>query len=134
MSFIPSVHLIVDKTGTNLYTAATLRTLMKKYGITETTPEKADVIWVSISHTDDLPTIKNARKIAGKRPLIMGGFESFFPVPYLAYADAICVGEGLEMIEAWGRIGYEALELPCFATREKYKNNKNCLSLVCCTV
>lgn len=124
MSFIPSVHLIVDKTGTNLYTAATLRTLMKKYGITETTPEKADVIWVSISHTDDLPTIKNARKIAGKRPLIMGGFESFFPVPYLAYADAICVGEGLEMIKEWGKHGYGALDLPCFLTREKYESNR----------
>lgn len=124
MSYIPSVHLIVDKTGVNLYTAATLRTLMNRYGVIETSPENADAIWVSISHTDDLPTLKNARKIAGKRPLIMGGFESFFPVPYLAYADAICVGEGLEMIKEWGKHGYGALDLPCFLTREKYESNR----------
>jgi hypothetical protein len=39
-------------------------------------------------------------------------------VPYLAWADAVVVGEGFEFIEAWGRSPDSALALPCVLTRQ----------------
>jgi hypothetical protein len=108
-----SVALLAAKSATNLYTLAALRALMRAHSVTETTPDDAGAIWVSICDPDDLPVLIEARRIAGKRPVIMGGFESYFGLPYLAWADAVVIGEGAEFIRAWGADPDAALALPC---------------------
>lgn len=108
-----SVALLAAKSATNLYTLAALRALMRAYNVSETTPDKAGALWVSICDPDDLPVLIDARRIAGNRPVIMGGFESYFGLPYLAWADAVVVGEGAEFIAAWGADPDAALTLPC---------------------
>lgn len=113
------VALIGNTRGAALYTMATLRTAMQASGVIETDIGNADAVWVSICDVTELPTLKRARKLAGKRPLIMGGFEAWIWRPYLAWADAVVVGEGWEFIEKWGQDPSAALSLPCVATRDK---------------
>jgi hypothetical protein len=112
-----SVALLAGKAATNLYTLAALRALMKAHGVTEADPVHADALWVSMCDPDDLPVLIEARRIAGNRPVIMGGFEGYFGYPYLAWADAVVIGEGAEFIRTWAQNPAAALALPCVLTR-----------------
>jgi len=105
-----------------MYTLATIRHLCSIFGVAEAGADEADVLWVSISDPDDIKVLWDARKIANGRPVIMGGFEAWFGVPYLAWADAVVVGEGVEFIRTWGEQGMDAaLDLPCVLTMDRYK-------------
>ncbi len=96
-----------------MYTLATLKHLCRQHNIPVVDERKADALWVSMCDPCDLPALKKARDRAGHRPVIMGGFESYFGNPYLAWADAVVVGEGLEFIQAWSRDANEAMSMPC---------------------
>jgi len=113
------VALLSDKRGAALYTAAALRVAMKDAGVIETDIGQADAVWFSMCDVTEHKALIRARKQAGQRPLIMGGFEAWMPTPWLAWADAVVVGEGWEFIEAWGRSADEAMGLPCVATRNQ---------------
>ena len=110
------VALIGSSRGAALYTMATLRTAMHAFGIEEAGIVEADALWVSMCDVSEAPVLKRARRQAGRRPLIMGGFEGWMWRPWLAWADAVVVGEGWEFMEAWGRDPDEAMALPCVAT------------------
>lgn len=117
-----SIAILADKSALNMYTLATIRHLCSIFGVAEAGADEADVLWVSISDPDDIKVLWDARKIANGRPVIMGGFEAWFGVPYLAWADAVVVGEGVEFIRTWGEQGMDAaLDLPCVLTMERYK-------------
>ena len=112
-----SVALLCSRTSTGLYTSQLLRHWCSMFGVSVVEPDSADYLWVSLCDPDDLPLLKRARDTAQGRQVVMGGFESYFGVPYLAWADAVVVGEALEFVEAWGRGGSaEALSLPCVLT------------------
>jgi hypothetical protein len=114
------VYLATSHTATNMYTAATLRHMAALAGVQmAAVPQDAEAVWVSVCDPDDLPVLVEARRVAGSRPVVMGGFEAFFGVPYLAWADYVVVGEGWTFIEAWGRKPADALALPCVLTRER---------------
>jgi hypothetical protein len=112
------ISLLTSKVGAAMYTAATLRHLCKRHGVEIVCEADADALWVSVCDPDDLPVLQRAREIAAGRPVVMGGFESYCGVPYLAWADAVVVGEGFEFIEAWGDDPGKAMELPCVLTRD----------------
>ena len=117
-----SIAILADKSALNMYTLATIRHLCSIFGVAEAGADEADVLWVSISDPDDIKVLWDARKIANGRPVIMGGFEAWFGVPYLAWADAVVVGEGVEFIRTWGEQGMDAaLDLPCVLTMDRYK-------------
>ena len=100
-----------------MYTAATVRNACRVYGVEMTDEADAGALWVSVCDPDDLPILTRARSVARGRPVIMGGFEGYCGVPYLAWADAVVVGEGFEFIRAWARSTDDALALPCVLTR-----------------
>ncbi len=110
------VSLSTGPGGANLYTRACIGVLCGKAGIDVVDEQGADALWVSVCDPDDLPALQHARSVARGRPVIMGGFEGYCGEPYLAWADAVVVGEGKEFIEAWGRSLEEALSLPCVLT------------------
>jgi len=116
------IAILAPKSAQNLYTLATIRTLCKAAGVREVPEPEAGALWVSLCDPDDISILLQARKLARGRPVIMGGFEAWYGVPYLAWADAIVVGEGQEFIDAWGRCGADAaMSLPCVLTMERYK-------------
>lgn len=112
----PSVHLISPPAYTGLYTTRLIRHWIAQAGISEVELGDADAIWVSICDPRDLPVLMQARARAQGRPVIMGGFEGYCGNPYLAWANAVVVGEGWEFIQAWGRDVDEAMTLPCVLT------------------
>lgn len=117
-----NIAILAPKSAQNLYTLATIRTLCKSAGVREVAEPEAEALWVSLCDPDDIGILWQARKLAKGRPVIMGGFEAWYGVPYLAWADAIVVGEGQEFIDAWGRCGADAaLSLPCVLTMDRYK-------------
>lgn len=102
------------KNSTGMYTTATLKHFCSLNHIEMANDiEDADCLWVSMCDPSDLPLLKKARKLAQGRPVVMGGFEAFFGVPYTAWADYVVVGEGWEFIEAWGKDPATAIDLPC---------------------
>lgn len=114
-----TISLMTSSAGAGMYTAATLRHLCARHGVQIVGEAVADALWVSVCDPDDLPVLQRARAIARGRPVVMGGFEGYCGVPYLAWADAVVVGEGFEFIEAWGRNPDDALRLPCVLTRAR---------------
>jgi len=111
--------LIHSDEAANLYTVAMLRSLMKHAGIEETAMATADALWVSVCDPTEVGMLVKARVSARGRPVIMGGFEAFFGEPYLAWADAVVVGEGWEFIRAWGQDPAAAMNLPCVLTKDR---------------
>ena len=116
-----NIAIIAPKSAQNMYTLANLRTLCKVYGVREVDEESADALWVSLCDPDDIGVLLYARKIANGRPVVMGGFESWYGVPYLAWADAIVVGEGEEFVREWGNDPDSALALPCVLNMERFE-------------
>jgi len=115
-SGLVKVYLYPDgqSSGNVFYTVATIRHFCALCGVAVVDDvAEADVLWVSLCDPSDLPVLRRARKIAESRPVVMGGFESYFGEPYLAWADYVVVGEGWEFISAWGRDPAAALGLPC---------------------
>jgi radical SAM superfamily enzyme YgiQ (UPF0313 family) len=115
------IHFLEVKNKLRKYTDKTLRYLCRYYGIEIASEEDADLILVTIDDPDDLRTLKRARKIAGHRPVIAGGFEGFGGEYLLAYADGINVGEGFEFFEALGKAKSvdSLLLLPYVLTKDK---------------
>ncbi len=115
-----NVYLTHHPSALNLYTIAVLKHWASLCGITLVEDEqKAEALWVSICDPSELSTIKRLRAKANGRPVIMGGFESYFGEPYLAWADYVVVGEGWEFVEAWAKDPNKAIALPCVLTKEK---------------
>lgn len=113
------IYLKTSKSGDAFYTASTIRHLCSLYGVTIVEEaEEADAVWVSICDPDDLPLLVSAKEEADGRPVVMGGFESYCGVPYLAWADYVVVGEGFEFVREWGNDPSKALRLPCVLTRK----------------
>lgn len=112
-----TVALLTSDVGASMYTAATVRNACRLYGVKMAEEPIADALWVSVCDPDDLPILTHARGIAHGRPVIMGGFEGYCGVPYLAWADAVVVGEGFEFIRAWASSPDRALALPSVLTR-----------------
>ena len=79
---------------------------------------QADILLVSMCDPSDLPLLIAARSDSNGQPVVMGGFESYFGVPYLAWADAVSVGEGFEFFRVLG-CGGDWRNLSCVLTREK---------------
>jgi radical SAM superfamily enzyme YgiQ (UPF0313 family) len=101
-----------------MYTDGLFSHLCKKYGVKRVPASKADAFWVSVCDPDDLPLLIKVRRMAGRRPVIMGGFEGYFPAGYLAWADYVVAGEGFEFVEAWADSPQKALSLPCVMSRD----------------
>lgn len=111
------VALLTSKRGLYHYTIELLRHLCRRYGVIETAESEAEALWVSVCDPDDLPVLRRASTLACGRPVIMGGFEAYAGVPYLAWANAVVVGEGFEFIRAWAKAPDDALALPCVLHR-----------------
>jgi radical SAM superfamily enzyme YgiQ (UPF0313 family) len=119
-----TVALYLPEHGQNMYTHGALRAIMRHYGVEEAPIETADAVWFSCCDPDNIVDLVRIRKIAGERPLIMGGFEGYAGVPYLAWADAVVVGEGATFIREWGRNPKEAINLPCVLTMDNLENGE----------
>lgn len=91
---------LVTSNRESQYTVALLNKLGNKHGFEWVEPEEADLVFCSVCDLDDLPKLKKARKMAGDKPLIMGGMEAFAGSCWLAWADYVWVGEGFEFFEA----------------------------------
>jgi len=115
------VYLVEASSKHNKYTYRTLHHLMLAFGVQEVEQDQADLILVSIDDPDDLPLVRRARRIAGERPVIAGGFECFCGEYLLSYVDACNVGEGFEFFEALGSGASldELYSLPFVLTRDK---------------
>jgi hypothetical protein len=101
-----------------MYTASAIRHFMRLAGIEEVADqERAEAIWCSICDPDELPVLRRARQMAAGRPVIMGGFEAYFPYPYLAWADYIVMGAAEGFVEAYGRDPRDALALDNVVSR-----------------
>lgn len=88
-----------------LYTYTTLYHIARHYGVSMTeTPDDANVILVSVDSAHDFPSVRTARRIAGRRPLIAGGFECFAGEYLLSVCDALVVGEGFGSLAKQSRI------------------------------
>lgn len=89
-------------------------TLLKKVaenrGFKWVEPAEADLIMCSVCDVDDLSKLKKARKIAGEKPLIMGGLETFSGEPWLAWADYLWVGEAWDFFDTLADEGWEAVK------------------------
>jgi len=123
----------------HLYTHRTLIMMAEKNGVEMVEDsDDADCVLVSIDDPDDLNLAKSARKIAGDKPVIAGGFEGFGGEYLLAYVDAVNVGEGFEFFEALGaaRVPEQVFDLPFVLTRHSsrvepsYKIEQDKLPLV----
>lgn len=105
-----------------LYTYTTLYHIARHYGVSMTeTPDDANVILVSVDSAHDFPSVRTARRIAGRRPLIAGGFECFAGEYLLSVCDALVVGEGFEFFRELAHapdIDY-LYSLPFVFTRDK---------------
>ncbi len=103
-----------------MYTAATIRHMMRLAGIREVEESAlADSIWCSVCDPDDLPVLQRARQLSAGRPVVMGGFESIFPHPYLAWADYVVMGAGEGFIAEYGRDPRAALTRSNVISRER---------------
>ena len=71
----------------------------------------ADLLLVSMCDPVDLHLLVEARRECTGQSVVMGGFEGFFGEPYLAWADAVVVGEGFEFFDSLKKKGWD--ELPC---------------------
>jgi hypothetical protein len=118
----PKIFLDGGRAFHELYTKGLLESLCELYGVTQVPEEQAEALFFSCCDPDDIKWLERLRLRAGGRPIIMGGFEGYFGVPYLAWADAVVVGEGLEFFRVWGRDPEAALALPCVLTKEKLRN------------
>lgn len=76
-------------------------------GIDWVKPEEAELLLVSICDPTEVTVVKQAQKVNPSAYILMGGAESYIGVPYLAWVDAVCVGEGFE----------------CFDLIQKYSND-----------
>ena len=103
------------------YTEATLRAACGAYGVALTEDDDAaDMFLVSCNDPDSLPMVRRVAKTAKGRPVIMGGVEGFCGEAYLAWADAVIVGEGFEFLRVLGRDGLAgALGLPCVMRKDR---------------
>ena len=89
------------------YTHIVIEQQIRKYGFQLVPPNEAELFLCSICDTDDLPKLKMARKIAGDKPLVMGGYEAFSGGSYLAYADYLWIGEGFEFFKSLANDGWD---------------------------
>jgi hypothetical protein len=118
---LKKVHIEGGRAFIQSFTRGLLEFLAEKAGIEIVPEEQAEALWFSCCDPDDIKDLERIRQRARGRPVIMGGVESYNGVPYLAWVDAVVVGEGLEFIRAWGRDPSEALALPCVLTRDRLK-------------
>jgi hypothetical protein len=94
-----SLKIDTGKFGAS-YTDALLRRLCRISGINIISDNDADVFFVSMCDPSDLHVLIDARKLAGDRLVIVGGFESYFATPLMAWADYAVVGEGFDFFNA----------------------------------
>jgi radical SAM superfamily enzyme YgiQ (UPF0313 family) len=117
-----NVHLVETPDKHNKYTYRLLFELMRINKICVVSdPKDADLFLVSVDDPSDLPLVKRARKIAGDKPLIAGGFECYAGEYLLAYCDALNVGEGFEFFEALGKVDRieDLYNAPYILTKDK---------------
>jgi len=118
----PKVFLTSHSKSINLYSMSALRHLCNKFGVNLVDCVKdADFIWVSICDVDDLNVLIKLREQNPEKPIVMGGFESYFAIPYFAWVDYVVVGEGYDFIKAWGEDYNKALNLDCVMKSENDK-------------
>lgn len=109
---IPSIAIMTAERSLNLYTVSALKHFCKMHGVPVVEDLKdAEFIWFSNCDPDDLKTLKEVREEYPEKPIIMGGFESYFGIPYLAWADYIVVGEGYNFIKQFSEDWEKALEM-----------------------
>jgi len=98
----------------NLYTGAVLQKFITDAGMELVDhADEADYIFASLCDPDDLDVAKKAHELAKGKPVIMGGFESYFCIPYFAWVDHVVVGEGYDFIKKFGQDPEEALDMDC---------------------
>jgi len=113
-----SVNIAGGVDSVTRYTIEMLTEICHRFGVEIRSAEDAGALWVSVCDPDDMPAVVHARSIAKGRPVIMGGFEGYFGVPYLNWVDAVVVGEGLEFISTWAKSPEAAMNLPCVLKRD----------------
>lgn len=84
------------------YIRAWLKYMMREYKIEVAEPENSDIILISISDLNEISYIKKAKEY--KKPIIMGGCESFNDLLYGNLVDLINIGEGFDFFIALGKI------------------------------
>ena len=99
------------------YTDALLRRLCKLSGVDIVDENIAEMFFISMCDPFDIRLLMNTRKIANGRPIVMGGFESYFATPLMAWADFAVIGEGFDFFNAI-KSGQDWRTLPCILTRE----------------
>jgi radical SAM superfamily enzyme YgiQ (UPF0313 family) len=102
-----------------MYTAATLRHFMSSVGIEEIDDKESEWCFVSVCDPDDLPILVSLRKRNPNKKIVLGGFESWFGIPYLAYADHVVIGEGFGFFETFAQDPDKALALPNVLSKPK---------------
>lgn len=116
------VHLVNSTRAINVrYTYAMLDYLLRKNKIaTVPSISEADLILVSSCDVDGYKLVRDTKKAAGDKPVIMGGCESFPGSAYLAWADYIWVGEGFEFFKALaGGTWADIVRNPAMYSKEK---------------
>jgi len=117
---LKSCYLLPDDKKYKL-THRTIDAIAQSFGVVFSSVEDADILLITVDDPDDLGFVRLARKKAGTRPLIAGGFECFGGEYLLRYCDALNVGEGFDFFEALSsaKSANDLYSLPFVMTREK---------------
>ncbi len=93
------------------YTISVLRALIKKYGHTETTPNDADVILISVCDINQILFVEKIRKQYSDKKICVGGHAAIYWKLFSLFADYINIGQGFEFFKA--QTLQEIESLPC---------------------
>jgi radical SAM superfamily enzyme YgiQ (UPF0313 family) len=96
------IAVIVDKTGIASYTNLWLRYMVEKMGMKLAPPRRADILMVSCCDVLDFPILMDANK--WKKPIILGGQETYNDNVYGKFATLLNVGEGFELFEELAKV------------------------------
>lgn len=110
------------KNNTTTYTYELLKHLARKnnHDIVDS-PKKADYVMLSLTGYQEFDKLVSLRKKVGSKKIIVGGHIGFIPMPLLAYADYVNVGQGFDLFRDMNNTN-DLSELNYIAARGKDTN------------
>jgi len=110
------VKVVGGEGSINLYSLAVIENKLKKEGVELVEDiSNADFLFLSVCDPTEISMVKkeSAQAEEFSVPVVMGGFESFFAIPYFAWVDYVVVGEGFDFFEAFAESPEKAFALDC---------------------
>ncbi len=98
------------------YTKSLLERLCRQSSVDLVDDNTAEIFFVSICDPSDVHLLLDTFKIANGRIIIIRGFEAYFAVPYMAWADYAVVGEGFDFFDSLEKERWKSL--PCVLSRQ----------------